>query len=433
VLKGNPSDGRALLLKGKALLAKGDRAAGLAVLQAAVKAAPEAAEAHIMLAQAQAMGGKPAEARQTLQQALKANPDNPELRRALVRACLAEGDAGAAKAELDRLLAANPRDVQALTDLGGLHVARGEMPQAERCFKTLAEINPKDHLAHYRLGLLAAQAGRFDDAAKSFVKSYELSPDFGIAATALVQTYLARREPDKAAAWLKGRLAARPRDAWLHNLMGELQVVLGDMAASERHLTSAQTYAPGWATPYNNLALLYARTGQIEPATARLKGEFQKAHSVRAGHMLAMLQEINRDWAGARATYEQVLKFQPDFVLSANNLAYLLAEVYPGPNTLQQADLLAQKALARAPGDPYVLDTAGWVAYRRGELPKARSLLERAVALQPQVPVFNYHLGMLCLKEGNQAQAKRHLQRALESGQGFQGMEEAKKALDKLG
>lgn len=433
VLKGNPAETRALLLKGKALLAKGEAVQATGALKAAVAAQPQATEPYVLLAQAQVMTGQPKEAKETLRQGLAAIPEARELRRALVRVSLAENDLSTAKAELDRLLAADPKDAGAWTDLGSLHVARGEMNQAERCFRKVAELNPKDHLTQYRLGLLAGQQGRFEEARRHFGRCLELSPDFGIAATAMVQTYLARQEQGKALKWLEARLAARPQDAWLHNMMGELKAMTGEAAAAERHFVKAQAAAVGWATPYNNLVLLYARTGQVDQAASRLKGEFKAKRSVRAGHLLAMLQETQRDYGGARQTYEQVLSLDPEFILSANNLAFLLAEVFPGKDTLGRADKLSQQVLAQAPGDPYVLDTAGWVAYRRGDLSKAKTLLERALAHQPQVAVFNYHLGMVYLKERDNAQAKRCLERALQSGQGFLGMEEAKKALDKLG
>jgi len=432
VLARNPNEGRALLLKGKALLAKGDNAGATNAFKAAVQASPGVPEPNIWLAQAQAAAGQGGQAKATLAKALEVSPGNAQLRRALVRACLAERDVSGAKAQLELLLKADPKDAAALADLGGVHAAQGDMNQAAACFKRLVQLNPKDHLAYYRLGLVAAQQGKWDEAGRYLMKTYELQPDFGIAATGVVQTYLARKEPAKALAWVKVQVKARPQDPWLSNLLGELQGATGDMTGAEESFIAAQRTAAGWSTPYNNLIVLYARTGQMDQAVARFKESFQATRAPRSGQMLAMLQEATRDWAGARATYEQVLKIEPDFTLAANNLAFLLAEIFPRKDTLQEADRLVARTLAAAPGDPYIQDTAGWVALRRGDTARAKPLLEGALAQQPDSPAFNYHVGMLYLKERNTAQAKRLLQRALGSGQGFQGMEEAKKQLAKL-
>jgi len=80
-----------------------------------------------------------------------------------------------------------------------------------------------------------------------------------------------------------------------------------------------------------------------------------------------------------------------------------------------------------------ILDTAGWVNYRAGNINKAIELLEKAVALAPDAGELHYHLGMAYSSEnGDIEKAKQHLKIATESEQEYMGKDQAKEKLEKL-
>jgi Flp pilus assembly protein TadD len=81
---------------------------------------------------------------------------------------------------------------------------------------------------------------------------------------------------------------------------------------------------------------------------------------------------------------------------------------------------------------PAFLDTAGWVHYRKGDYTKAVEILQRVVEQSPEVPIFQYHLGMSYLKLGDKASASEHLTRATDGEFSYQGIEEARAALKDL-
>jgi len=58
--------------------------------------------------------------------------------------------------------------------------------------------------------------------------------------------------------------------------------------------------------------------------------------------------------------------------------------------------------------------------------------LEQAVALSPNEPVFQYHLGVAYAKNGDKVRARRALEAALKLNRTFQGAEEASKVLSSL-
>jgi Flp pilus assembly protein TadD len=134
----------------------------------------------------------------------------------------------------------------------------------------------------------------------------------------------------------------------------------------------------------------------------------------------------------ARQDYRQALRINPEFVPDLNNLAYLLTRA-GGDKNLNKALPLIQQAKRLAPGDARVTDTLGWVLAQRGAYTSALKELNDAAGQMPGNPVFQYHLGYAHLKSGDKAQAREHLQKALQSSQEFEGRAEAQRLLRELG
>ena len=63
---------------------------------------------------------------------------------------------------------------------------------------------------------------------------------------------------------------------------------------------------------------------------------------------------------------------------------------------------------------------------------KAASLLREAADKLQDNPVIYYHLGMTQIKKGDPVEAKKALNTALKLSDRFQGVEEARKALEEL-
>lgn len=85
-----------------------------------------------------------------------------------------------------------------------------------------------------------------------------------------------------------------------------------------------------------------------------------------------------------------VLEINPDHVQALNYLAYSLAEM----NTdLEKALTMAEKAVALQPKDAYIRDTHGWVLYRMGRFDEAVKILEAAHKSKPDESIIAEHLG----------------------------------------
>jgi tetratricopeptide (TPR) repeat protein len=92
---------------------------------------------------------------------------------------------------------------------------------------------------------------------------------------------------------------------------------------------------------------------------------------------------------------------EPDNPHAYNALGYTLADK---TDRLAEAQELIEKALALLPGDPFILDSLGWVHYRRGELEVALEYLQMAMEQQPDAEIAA-HLGEVLWTLGQKDQA----------------------------
>ncbi|HET9363257.1 MAG TPA: tetratricopeptide repeat protein, partial [Vicinamibacterales bacterium] len=74
---------------------------------------------------------------------------------------------------------------------------------------------------------------------------------------------------------------------------------------------------------------------------------------------------------------------------------------------------LAQTAVAASPDKPEVVDTLGWVYYKRNQPAQAIPYFQQCVQKSPTVAEYHYHLGLALLQNGDKPNARASLQRAL--------------------
>jgi tetratricopeptide (TPR) repeat protein len=93
---------------------------------------------------------------------------------------------------------------------------------------------------------------------------------------------------------------------------------------------------------------------------------------------------------------------------------------------------LAQQAKAKLPEDPSVMDTLGWVYYKRGLYDSAIAEFADSLEKLPNSASVHYHMGLAYAKKGDAASAKEHLKKALELDANFDGAGEARRVLGEM-
>lgn len=109
------------------------------------------------------------------------------------------------------------------------------------------------------------------------------------------------------------------------------------------------------------------------------------------------------------AELRKTIADMPNFAAAYNALGYSFAD---RNIKLNEALSLIEKALSLSPNDHYILDSLGWVHFRKGNLSKALEYLEQAYQYNAD-PEIAAHLSEVLWQQGKQDQANSVLDSAL--------------------
>lgn len=106
--------------------------------------------------------------------------------------------------------------------------------------------------------------------------------------------------------------------------------------------------------------------------------------------------------------FRDVVERFPDSPNALNALGYTLAD---RTRRFREAERLIDRALEMAPDNAAIVDSKGWVLFRRGKLKQAREYLERAWSELPD-PEVAAHLGETLWRMGEEQEARELLEEA---------------------
>jgi tetratricopeptide (TPR) repeat protein len=115
------------------------------------------------------------------------------------------------------------------------------------------------------------------------------------------------------------------------------------------------------------------------------------------------------DLALMETDLRRIIQLQPQSPVAYNSLGYILAD---RTNRYQEAYELIRKANELSPNDPAIIDSLGWVQYKLGMYPEARTNLDKAYELFPDAEVAA-HLGEVLWVMGDKSAATRVWRNAL--------------------
>jgi tetratricopeptide (TPR) repeat protein len=112
------------------------------------------------------------------------------------------------------------------------------------------------------------------------------------------------------------------------------------------------------------------------------------------------------------ATMKKVIDMDPNHVQGLNYLAFTYAEA---DTHLDEAEKMVRRALQMQPNDGFILDTLGWILYKKGDVKGSIKALESAVHQQPAESIIAEHLGDAYYKNQLVEKARQMYRRAAES------------------
>jgi predicted Zn-dependent protease len=384
------------------LLEQADAPAVLAAVSGAVDTSSASPAALAVLAELalEAYDVKRAEQYATL--ALKKDPNSYDAKHIIVRAYVAKGDANDAINAARDVMHADPKKgafelAETLASLDRIEEARQELDRLRTNGDLSSDVDR-------RLALLAYQGGDFAEAQRRFT---ELATSTEASDAALLYlAEIAERDGDSETALAGYRrlinsslaVAARSRAAAIlmaKKERGEALTMLDDYVSEHPEKSFDMTITK---------AHLLADHGESDAGIALLSTALDKhpQHPALQYDRAVLLERAGRAKESVSALEHLLTEREEDPTL-LNALGYTMAD---HDIELSKAEGFIRKSLAMMPDNPAVLDSLGWVRFKRGDSKGAIEQLARAYSLAHD-PEIAAHWGEALWKSGNQSEARR--------------------------
>ncbi|MFA9215527.1 MAG: tetratricopeptide repeat protein [Sphingomonadaceae bacterium] len=397
------------------LLRAKDKAAAFGLQQRVLAPYADVPESHLILAQGAFAVGDSQRARAEAEAALALKPDS-EL--AILTKAQVAPDVDAAVKVMTDFLVAHPQGREVRAAYARILVDAKQYDAARQQFLMLLKDQPDNLATLYALGVVAMQSNDMAGAEqyfKQFVAVQAQHPgderDPSKVLMILAQIEEDRGDFGAAIGWLE-KVDSNENNLYLSARLKRAQLTArkGDVEEARKQLTDLHTEDPAEiAQIIQTDAQLLRDAGNhraafhvLENGVKRLPDNPDLLYDYalvaeKLGHLDVMERSLRAVIAAA-----------PNNQHAYNALGYSLAE---RNERLTEAFALIDKALQMAPGDPFIMDSMGWVQFRLGRLAEAEDLLRRAYALRSD-PEIAVHLGEVLWVKGDQAGAQKMWQEA---------------------
>ena len=304
-----------------------------------------------------------------IRSALDDNPEDTRLRLEYAK-LLTTTDMAAARRQFEILSAQSPQDADLLLSLALINLESGESLVARAYLQQMLELGKRTDEAHYYLGVIAEEREESELAISHYQRVGDSRQYF--AATLRIGELLAGTQQfERYGAWFEAQRAVQPaRAEQLYGLEADI----------------------------------LSRNGYLQDSRVTLDAgvkAFPESNSLR--YARAMLADQQGEVDLMESDLRAILAGDPDNATALNALGYTLTN---RTQRYDEAYALISRALALEPDEPAILDSMGWVLFRKGRLDESLQYLNRAYAAFPD-PEVAAHLGEVLWTMGRTEQALR--------------------------
>jgi tetratricopeptide (TPR) repeat protein len=282
---------------------------------------------------------------------------------------------------------------------------------AQKAFRKVKELERNDPAADFNIALVCLEQKLPDDAIRLFRPLLTL-PRYQDRARYFIAMALEEKGDLKAAA-LEYQLVGRESENFLQARlrMAFLTFQMGDKKRAREILNDLLTQAPKQEEVYLTNAYFYEEDNQWDLAIQALTAGLGKVERPQEIYFrLAVLYDKQNNRPESIQQIKKVLELNPNNADALNFLGYSYAEA--GVN-LDEAEKLVREALRAKPDSGHIMDSLGWIYYKKGQYDKAVAELERAHRLMPQDATVAEHLGDAYFQNKRYRDALRIYRRAL--------------------
>ncbi len=352
-----------------------------------------------------------ARAEKHLTRAVQSDPHGVLPRRLLANVYLATGRPDRARSTLKPNLAAELRDTESMALAARAEMELGDMKAAESLYLQALSLTPEDPQLRSAAALMRISQGKAEQGYAELAAVAAADPGV-VGDLALIGAATSRRDYARALGAVDRLQQKLANDPSVPALRGRILLEQGSQAAAKAQFERALAMDPKYFPAAEALALLSIGAGQ--PAEAQKR--FTQLLQADPSNVPALL---------ALAQIRAAAKAPTDEVVGILNRAGSASPLDPRPRVqliqfllqagqAKRALAAAQEAAALLPEDLDVLDGLGAAQLASHELQQAKSTFAQLASLAPKSELPHLRLSDVYLNDGQEAEALKALNRALE-------------------
>lgn len=288
----------------------------------------------------------------------------------------------------------------------------GDTEKAQEVFDELHAENPTNRDVLFALGLLALENKNGQEAKSFFSQLLKQGDPTQQAAYFMGLSERMNGNLDAALVWFASVPINSNRFDNAQNNYINILLERGELGKAREHLAAMRKDLPEQALQYYLFEASLLREADKSQAAFNLLSDAMRQYpqSEELRYSRAMMAESINKLDVLESDLRWIIKKDPDNAQALNALGYTLTD---RTDRHQEALELIQRALELKPGDPFYLDSLGWVYYRLGDLDKAEKFLREAMEAQPDTE-FIAHLGEVLWEQGKKDEAMTLWQQGLQ-------------------
>lgn len=311
-----------------------------------------------------------------------------------------------------KILLSDPTETTARERLIALYYKMGQKDLAEKHLNEMKELIGPGNEKRRRLGLLYLRYGKLKESIDELTAIVSAWPDDQEARYYLGAALEESEDLDEA---YKNFDLVTPENEYFANSRVHMAYILekqektGEAIGLLRQtITQTSEHLPQL---YLVLASLYEIREEHENAINVLREGLQyNSENIDLYYRLGILLGKSKRMEESIKQMEIVIKIDPRHADALNYIGY----TYADENVhLDRALEFIEKAIQYKPNSGYIIDSLGWVYFRKGLYDKALTELKRAVELAPQDPAIAEHLGDVYYKKQEYGNALKAYEKAI--------------------
>ena len=478
LLRKDPKNAQAMVVGGRILARKDELAKATDLLQKAVETAPTYGEAKFRLAR-MVMSSDPMKALDLLG---AVDPTDTAYERAMILKASIDNRRGLQKEailDLRQLLDFRPTSQEAQTLLATLYLAVKDPARAVQVIDAMLTNRPGDPSLMVFLGDALYEKKDYREAMAQYSRARMLKPDLPTALIGEARCLVSlNRKADALKLVFDVMNRLDPKETWPRLALVSIYEMTDELPKAVETLIVGIQADPKWETGRMRLSDIFVRARKLPearqvlddglrlvPDSLPLRTDLARVELAlgRAEVARQLLEPVGRKYEAEKAQnpdegerlgqyiaplgayslslyrlgripeaikWAQVVwDLAPTDVANSNNLAWMLATEQ---KKLAEATDLVRRCLRLMPNNPQVLDTAGWIAYLRGDLEQSIELLTQSIK-QGDNADARFHLGQAYQARERMEDAAEQYKESLKLGLAGKEAETAKRELRKMG